>query len=84
MVKGFVYLVAIMDWATRRLLAWRRSNTLDSHFCVEALEEALAQYGPPEIFNTDQGAQFTSDAFTSILKEASEVISMNGKGTLGR
>lgn len=80
MVKGFVYLVAIMDWASRRVLAWRLSNTLDRHFCVEALEEALAQYGPPEIFNTDQGAQFTSDAFTTVLKETGVVISMDGKG----
>jgi len=80
MAKGFVYLMAIMDWASRRVLAWRLSNTLDSHFCVEALEEALAQYGPPEIFNTDQGAQFTSDAFITVLKEAGVVISMDGKG----
>ena len=80
MAKGFVYLVAIMDWASRRVLAWRLSNTLDSQFCVEALEDALAQYGPPEIFNTDQGAQFTSEAFTTVLKEAGVIISMDGKG----
>lgn len=80
MAKGFVYLVAIIDWASRRVLAWRLSNTLDSQFCIEALEEALAQYGPPEILNTDQGAQFTSDACTTILKEAGVVISIDGKG----
>lgn len=80
MAKGFLYLVAIMDWASRRVLAWRLSNTLDSQFCVEALEEALAAYGPPKIFNTDQGAQFTSEAFTSVLKQAGVVISMDGKG----
>ena len=80
MAKGFLYLVAIMDWASRRVLAWRLSNTLNSQFCVEALEEALATYGPPKIFNTDQGAQFTSEAFTSVLKQAGVVISMDGKG----
>ncbi len=62
-----MYLVAIMDWYSRRVLAWRVSNTLDSDFCVEALEDALARYGTPEIFNTDQGAQFTSKAFTTVL-----------------
>jgi putative transposase len=80
MAKGIVYLVAIMDWASRLVLAWRLSNTLDSQFCIEALEEALAQYGPPEIFNTDQEAQFTSQAFTHALKDGGVVISMDGKG----
>ena len=68
MAKGFMYLVAVMDWLSRRVLSWRVSNTLDREFCVEALEEALARYGAPEIFNTDQGAQFTSEAFTDVLK----------------
>ena len=64
MAKGFLYLVVIMDWVSRAVLAWRLSNTLGAEFCVEALEEALARYGRPEIFNTDQGNQFTSDGFT--------------------
>ena len=68
MAHGFMYLVAIMDWYSRRVLAWRVSNTFDSDFCVEALEAALTRYGPPEIFNTDPGAQFTSKAFTTVLK----------------
>ena len=68
MARGFCYLVAIMDWASRRVLSWRLSNTLDTSFCTEALEEALQSYGTPEIFNTDQGSQFTSEAFTGILK----------------
>ena len=80
MAKGFVYLVAIMDWHSRKVLAWRLSNSMDTSFCVEALDEALAIYGSPEIFNTDQGAQFTSDAFTGVLKEAGIKISMDGKG----
>jgi putative transposase len=80
MAKGFLYLVAVMDWYSRKVLAWRLSNTLDTDFCVDALEEALRLYGPPEIFNTDQGAQFTSDAFTSRLKQAGIRISMDGKG----
>jgi putative transposase len=80
MAKGFMYLVAIMDWHTRRVLSWRVSNTLDSEFCVEALEEALERFGPPEIFNTDQGAQFTSAAFTEVLKARDIEISMDGKG----
>jgi len=67
MAKGFCYLVAIMDWASRRVLAWRLSNTLDLSFCTDALEEALQNYGAPEIFNTDQGSQFTSEVFTGIL-----------------
>ena len=70
MRRGFLYLVAIMDWASRHVLAWRLSNTLDAGFCTDALEEALAAYGTPEIFNTDQGSQFTSFAFTGRLREA--------------
>lgn len=80
MAKGFVYLVAVMDWHSRKVLAWRFSNTLDADFCVEALEEALATYGAPEIFNTDQGCQFTSTAFTDVLKETGVTISMDGTG----
>jgi putative transposase len=80
MAKGFLYLVAIMDWASRRVLAWRTSNTLTTDFCVEALKEALARHGTPEIFNTDQGSQFTSEEFTSVLKDAGVRISMDGKG----
>ncbi len=78
--RGFLYLVAIMDWASRAVLAWRLSNTMDSSFCVEALEEALARFGVPEIFNTDQGSQFTSTAFTGVLAEAGVRISMDGRG----
>jgi putative transposase len=80
MAKGFCYLVAVMDWASRRVLAWRLSNTLDPSFCMEALEEALKNYGAPEIFNTDQGGQFTSEAFTGILSSRGIKISMDGKG----
>jgi putative transposase len=80
MAKGFCYLVAIMDWASRKVLAWRLSNTLDTSFCTEALEEALSLYGTPQIFNTDQGSQFTSDDFTNILKEHDIKISMDGRG----
>ena len=80
MAKGFCYLVAIMDWASRRVLAWRLSNTLDLSFCTDALEEALERYGTPEIFNTDQGSQFTSEAFTGILAARGIRISMDGKG----
>jgi len=78
--RGFLYLVAIMDWATRHVLAWRLSNTMDARFCVEALEEALARYGKPEIFNTDQGSQFTSLDFTNVLKDAGVAISMDSRG----
>ena len=78
--RGFLYLVAIMDWATRHVLSWRLSNTMDAGFCVEALNEALARYGRPEIFNTDQGSQFTSLGFTSVLKDAGIAISMDGRG----
>jgi putative transposase len=80
MQRGFMYLIAIMDWATRKVLSWRLSNTLDTRFCIEALREALFKYGAPEIFNTDQGCQFTSEAFTSVLKTWNVRISMDGKG----
>ncbi len=85
MAKGFLYLVVIMDWASRAVLAWRLSNTLGAEFCLEALEEALARYGQPEIFNTDQGSQFTSEDFISTLKHSTLkhrgiTISMDGKG----
>jgi len=80
MRRGFLYLVAIMDWATRRVLSWRLSNTADASFCVEALQEALARFGTPEVFNTDQGCQFTSFEFTRTLKDAKVKISMDGKG----
>jgi putative transposase len=79
MARGFLYLVAVMDWYSRYVLSWRLSNTLDTMFCQEALEDALRQ-GRPEIFNTDQGAQFTSDAFTGLLEEHGVKISMDGKG----
>ncbi len=78
--RGFLYLVAIMDWATRHVLAWRLSNTMDAGFCVEALNDALARYGPPEIFNTDQGSQFTSLDFIGVLRQAGVAISMDGRG----
>lgn len=80
MARGFCYLVAIMDWGSRKVLAWRLSNTLDASFCTEALEEAIRKYGTPEIFNTDQGSQFTSDAFLGILESHGIDISMDGKG----
>ncbi len=78
--RGFGYLVAIIDWYSRRVLAWRLSNTLETTFCVEALEEALTRYGRPEIFNTDQGSQFTSADFTDVLLAQGIKISMDGKG----
>jgi putative transposase len=78
--RGFLYLVAIMDWASRAVLAWRLSNTLDADFCVRALEDALARFGRPAIFNTDQGSQFTSTAFTSVLQRSGVRISMDGRG----
>lgn len=80
MARGFMYLVAVMDWHTRKVLAWRLSNTMDTAFCVEALQEAIGRFGCPEIFNTDQGAQFTAEAFTSVLKAHDITISMDGKG----
>ena len=78
--RGFLYLVAIMDWASRAVLSWRLSNSMDTSFCVAALEEALARFGTPEIFNTDQGSQFTSAAFTGVLMAAGVRISMDGRG----
>jgi putative transposase len=80
MRRGFLYLVAIMDWFSRKVLAWRLWNTMDADFCVTALEEAIARFGKPDIFNTDQGSQFTSFAFTNILKDADIRISMDGRG----
>jgi putative transposase len=80
MKRGFLYLVAIMDWASRKVLSWRLSNTMEADFCVAALKEALAKYGKPAIFNTDQGSQFTSFSFTQALKDAEVKISMDGKG----
>ncbi|MFC7557356.1 IS3 family transposase [Pseudoroseomonas wenyumeiae] len=80
MRRGFLYLAAVMDWATRKVLSWRVSNTMDVEFCLEALEEALARYGRPEIFNSDQGSQFTSPRFTGVLQRAGVRISMDGRG----
>lgn len=80
MAKGFIYLVAVMDWYSRRVLSWRVSTTMDADFCVDALEEAIDRHGCPEIFNTDQGAQFTSEEFTSVLQSHDIAISMDGKG----
>jgi len=80
MARGFVYLAAVIDWFSRRVLSWRVSITMDTSFCIEALEEALSRHGKPEIFNTDQGSQFTSEAFTGRLKEEGIQISMDGKG----
>ncbi len=80
MQKGFLYLVAIMDWSTRKVLSWRLSNTMDAEFCIEALQEALIRYGAPEIFNTDQGSQFTTSRFTDVLQARQIRISMDGRG----
>jgi putative transposase len=80
MAKGFCYLVAVMDWASRKVLSFRLSNTLDTSFCIEALEEALRKYGRPDIFNTDQGSQFTSLEFTDVLASNNIRISMDGRG----
>ena len=80
MARGFVYLAAVVDWHSRRVLAWRLSITMEAAFCVEALEEALARHGRPKIFNTDQGSQFTSHDFTAVLIKAAIAISMDGKG----
>jgi putative transposase len=80
MARGFMFLVAVMDWYSRKVLSFRLSNTLDTDFCLEALEEALQTYGSPEIFNTDQGAQFTSRAFTGLLEQHHVRISMDGRG----
>lgn len=78
--RGFVYLVAIIDWYSRKILAWRLSNTMDASFCVDSLEEAIKEYGRPEIFNTDQGSQFTRDSFTAVLLKNDIKISMDGRG----
>ena len=80
MARGFVYLAAVVDWFSRRVLAWRLSISMDASFCIEAVEEALARHGRPAIFNTDQGSQFTSMAFTGVLKAAGIAISMDGRG----
>lgn len=80
MARGFMYLVAVMDWNSRKVLSWRLSNTLDTDFCVEALEDAINRFGAPDIFNTDQGAQFTSKPFTNLLKQNDIKISMDGRG----
>jgi len=80
MHRGFVYLCAVMDWASRRVLAWRLSNTLTTDFCIEAVQEALTSYGTPDLFNTDQGCQFTSQEFTGLLKDHGIQISMDGTG----
>ena len=80
MRRGFVYLFAVMDWYSRRVLAWRLSNTLSTDFCIEAVQEAIARFGVPEIFNTDQGCQFTSFEFTQLLRNHGIAISMDGKG----
>ncbi len=80
MSRGHMYLVAVMDWHSRKVLSWRVSNTLDADFCVEALKQAIKRYGAPEIFNTDQGAQFTSKQFTEVLKSSKVAISMDGRG----
>jgi len=81
MARGFVYLAAVVDWFTRRVLSWRLSITMEVEFCIEAVAEALAKYGKPEIFNTDQGSQFTSAAFTGLLLENAIAISMDGRGS---
>ena len=80
MARGFVYLTAVMDWFSRRVLSWRLSISMDVGFCIEAVEEALVRYGAPEIFNTDQGSQFTSEAFTALLLKHAIAISMDGRG----
>jgi putative transposase len=80
MARGFVYLAVVLDWATRRVLSWRLSITMEAAFCVETLEDAMARHGKPEIFNTDQGSQFTGAAFTGVLADNGIAISMDGKG----
>ena len=80
MARGFVYLAAVVDWFSRRVLAWRLSITLETEFCIDAVQEAMARHGKPEIFNTDQGSQFTSAAFTGMLQEQAVAISMDGRG----
>ena len=81
MARGFVYLAAVVDWFSRRVLAWRLSITMEASFCIEAVEEALAHHGKPDIFNTDQGSQFTSAAFTGVLIATGIAISMDGRGS---
>ena len=81
MARGFVYLTAVVDWFTRRVLAWRLSITMEAEFCIEAVEDALAKYGKPDIFNTDQGSQFTSAIFIGLLTDSAIEISMDGRGT---
>jgi putative transposase len=80
MKRGFVYLFAVIDWASRRVLSWQLSNTLTTDFCIEAVQEAIHRHGPPDIFNTDQGSQFTSLEFTRLLKDNGIAISMDGRG----
>jgi putative transposase len=80
MAKGFIYLAAVLDWHSRRVLSWRVSISMETSFCIDAVEDALHRYGPPDVFNTDQGSQFTSEAFTSLLKANGIAISMDGKG----
>jgi len=80
MARGFMYLVAVIDWYSRKVLAWRLSNTMETDFCIEAVDEAIRRFGTPEIFNTDQGSQFTSADFTGLLKEHGIKISMDGRG----
>src|SRR5690606_26217823 len=80
MRKGFVYLAAVLDWATRRVLSWRRSNSLTADFCIEAVEEAIQRHGTPEIFNTDQGSPFTSAEFIGLIQDRGIQVSMDGKG----
>ena len=80
MRRGFVYLVAVVDWFSRRVLSWRISNTLTTDFCLDAVRDAIARHGPPEVFNTDQGCQFTSSDFTQLLNDNGIQISMDGKG----
>jgi len=80
MARGFVYLFAVLDWASRRVLAWRLSNTLTTDFCLDTVQEAITRYGTPEIFNTDHGSQFTSQEFTGLLTQHGIRISMDGKG----
>jgi putative transposase len=81
MARGFVYLAAVVDWFSRRVLSWRLSISMDASFCIEAVEEALGRYGRPEIFNTDQGSQFTGMAFTRVLRDNEIAISMDGRGS---
>lgn len=80
LARGFAYLVAVIDWYSRKVLSWRLSNSMDASFCVDCLEDALREYGSPEVFNSDQGSQFTSAAFTDVLKREGVAISMDGRG----